>query len=167
MQSDLFMYAVATIKDSIQNKSKCNFEVVEEFSENKNQIKVAVTDIFQTTNDKTGQRIIVDEIMYEVPTQYEMHLSILFNGKKQEEVLSALGKVAVLFKDNNSFECGEYNWHGNDLNRFFLEPVIKKTAEQSNNYLHLDYKIELQLNSVKEGHFNRVEKKILNANQIK
>lgn len=167
MQSDVFMYVLKTVKDSIKKNIKTDFAVVDAFSENKNQIRVYIKDLFQVSNDKTGQRIIYNEIRYEVPAQYEMRLCIEFNGQKTEEVLSALGQVAVYFKDNNSFECGDYNWHGNDLNRFFLEPVIRKEAVNGNKYLDLDYKIELGLNSVKEEHFTRVEKKVLNANQIK
>lgn len=166
MQSDLFMYALRTVKDSIRKNIKCGFEVVEEFEDSKNQIKVSVTDLYQAANDKNGQRIAVADSLFEAPARYEMCFSVLFNGRKMEDVLSALGEVAVYFKDNNSFDCGDYNWHGNDLKKFFIEPVIRKDAVKGNDKLHLDYKIELQLNSVKEEHFRRVEKKILNTNQI-
>ena len=101
MQSDVFMYVLKTVKDSIKRNIKTDFAVVDAFSENKNQIRVYIKDLFQVSNDKTGQRIIYNEIRYEVPAQYEMRLCIEFNGQKTEEVLSALGQVAVYFKDNN------------------------------------------------------------------
>lgn len=167
MQSDIFKYVVLYIKNSLSKDSKIKCDIVDEFSEKHDrQLKIEIIDLFQSSNDKTGQKIIVNEKLYEVPAQYIMFLRISFSGKKLEEVLSLYGQVAVYFKDHNNFECGEYNWHGNELNKIFLEPVIRKEPINS-EYLHLDYRIELQLNSNKGTDFVRVEKKVLNANQIK
>lgn len=169
MQSDLFKYAIETIKNALKENAGGKYDVVEEFSDQgKNQIRLSVADIFQSTNDKTGQRIIVDEIRYEVPAEFVMVLRISFAGKSLEDVLSNLGFVAVYFKDHNFFECGEYNWHGNEINKFFLEPIVRREIVNNNNgYLYLDYRLELHLNSVKEEKFVRVEKKVLSSNQIK
>lgn len=168
MQSDIFKHVIETVKKSLTEASGKLYKIVDGFTTDKsNQIKIAVTDIFQIANDKTGQRIIVDEVRYEVPTQFVMNLRILFSGKTLEDTLSILGYVAAYLKDNNNFECGEYNWHGNDINRFFLEPVIRRESVINGENLYLDYKIELQLNSTKVENFVRVEKKDLRSNQIK
>lgn len=167
MQSDIFMYVISCIKTNLQKISGSKFVITDEFTTaNKPQIKIDVLDLFQSSNDKTGQKIIVDEKLYEAPAQYVLVLRILFDGKKIEEKLSAYGTVAAFFKDNNNFDLGEYNWHGNTTTRFYVEPVIRKDFNK-NEYLHLDYRIELQLNSNKEEKFVRVEKKVLNTNQIK
>lgn len=167
MQSDIFKYALIKIKDSLKEIGDKSFTVVENLSEGKNQVQVSVSDVFQCSNDKTGQRIIVGESRYEVPAQYIMILKLTFTGKSLEDKLSILGQVAAFFKDNNSFECGEYNWHGNESNAFFIEPVIRREANYNNKDLFLEYKIEIQVNSTKEEQFSRVKEKILNTNQIK
>lgn len=167
MQSDIFKYVVTCIKDSLIKDSNIECNIVENFSDDiDKQIKIDVVDIFQTSNDKTGQRIIVDEKLYEVPAQYVMYLKLSFSGKTLEDVLSLYGQVAVYFKDHNNYECGEYNWHGNELNKIFLEPIVRRDPNNG-EYLHLDYRIEVQLNSINGTEFVRVEKKNLNANQIK
>lgn len=167
MQSDIFKYAVSTLKETLIKFPELKCEVVDEFVDGKsNQVKLDVIDLFQCANDRTGQKIIVNEKMVDVPTQFVMILRISFSGKNLEENLSNYGRVAVFFKDNNSFECGDFGWYGNENGRFFVEPVIRRESH-CNEYLHLDYRIDLQLNSVKTEKFTRVEKKILNANQIK
>lgn len=167
MQSDIFKYVVETIKKSLTKNSENKFTVVDELIVDKknNQVKVDVTDIYQTSNDKTGQRIIVDEKRYEVPTQFVMNIQISFAGKNLEEELSIIGLVAVILKDNSVFNCDEYNWHGNDLNKFFVEPIVRKTPLECGK-IHLDYRVEVQLNSRKGESFTRVEKKDLSAKQI-
>lgn len=167
MQSDIFKYVVQSIKNKLEEKSEKRFQIVEEISEGKgkNQVKVDVVDIFQSTNDKTGQRIIIDEQQYEVPTQYVMEVSISFKGKDLEETLSVIGLVAAILKENSVYECGEYNWHGNDLNKFFIEPIIRNTFKET-NILHLDYRVEVQINSRNGERFTRVEKKVLTSKQM-
>lgn len=168
MQSDIFKYVITCIKENLQKVSGTQFTITTEFTAaNKPQIKIDVIDLFQCSNDKTGQKVIVNEKMYEVPAQYILIMRILFAGKKLEEILSAYGSVAAFFKDNNNFDLGEYNWHANTTTRFYVEPVIRKDFNDKSEYLHLDYRIELQLNSNKEEKVVRVEKKVLNTNQIK
>ncbi len=168
MQSDIFKYAINCITDTLKTNADGHFSVTADFTKTeKPQVRINVIDIFQSSNDKTGQKIIVDEKLYEVPAQYVLMVRISFAGAAMEEVLSAYGFVATYFKDHNSFDLGEFNWHGNTTSKFFLEPVIRREFSDKTDYLHLDYKIELQLNSVKPEKFARVEKKVLNANQIK
>lgn len=169
MQSDIFKFVISCIKENLSSVSKGIYVITNSFSPDSAEIemKIDVIDLFQSSNDKTGQRIIVDEKMYEVPAQYSLILRISFAGKSLEEILSAYGFVAAYLKDHNSFELQEYNWHGNTLTKFFLEPVIRKEIEYKNEYLHLDYRIELQLNSTKAENFVRVEKKVLDLNRIK
>lgn len=169
MQSDIFKYAFSVIKNKLQENSSGKYVVVDDFSseDKTTQVKLAVTDLFQAANDKIGQRIIIEEKMYEAPALYIMNLRIIFSGKSQEEILSVYGLIAAYFKVHNTYDCGEYNWHGNDKGKFFVEPVIRKESENYNDYLHLDYRIELKINSTKAENFVRVEKKNLSANQIK
>lgn len=168
MQSDIFKHAFSVIKNKLQENSSDKYVIVDDFSsEEKPQVKLVVTDLFQAANDKIGQRIIIEEKMYEAPALYVMNLRIIFSGKSQEEILSAYGLIASYFKVHNMYDCGDYNWHGNDKGKFFLEPVIRKEPENYNGYLYLDYRIELKINSTKAESFARVEKKNLSANQIK
>lgn len=167
MQSDIFKYVIQSIKDRLEKESEKRFQIVDDILENKgrNQVKIDVLDIFQSSNDKTGQRIIVDEKRYEVPAQYVMQVSISFKGKNLEETLSTLGFVASILKDNSVYECNEYNWHGNDLNKFFLEPIVRNSFKET-NILHLDYRVEVQINSRNGESFTRVEKKNLDSKQM-
>ena len=168
MQSDIFKYVITCIKENLEKHSEGQFLVTNDFSTaNKTQVKIKVIDLFQCSNDKTGQTIVVGERRYEAPAQYVLVLRILITGKSEEDILSTYGNIAVFFKDNNNFDLGDYNWHGNTVSRFYLEPLIRNDFIENSEYLHLDYRIELQLNSGKEEKFVRVEKKVLNTNQIK
>lgn len=168
MQSDIFKYVIQTLKKELSATSDVKFSIVDEFSKNpKNEVRFLVTDIFQTSNDKTGQRIIVDELRYEVPALYQMRIRVLIHAPLLEDALSLFGYVAVFFKDNTVYECNEYNWHGNDLNKFILEPVVRRdSSENFSGDLYLDYRVEVQLNSLKGEKFVRVEKKDLSSKQI-
>lgn len=168
MQSDIFKYVIQTLKKNLSTASEIKFSIVDDFSKNpKNEVKFLVTDIFQTSNDKTGQRIIVDELRYEVPALYQMRIRVLIRAPLLEDALSLFGYVAVFFKDNTVYECNEYNWHGNELNKFILEPVVRRdSSENFSGDLYLDYRVEVQLNSLKGESFVRVEKKDLSAKQV-
>ena len=168
MQSDIFKYVIQTLIKELSAASDVKFSIVDEFSKNpKNEVRFLVTDIFQTSNDKTGQRIIVDELRYEVPALYQMRIRVLIRAPLLEDALSLFGYVAVFFKDNTVYECNEYNWHGNDLNKFILEPVVRRdSSENFSGDLYLDYRVEVQLNSLKGEKFVRVEKKDLSSKQI-
>ncbi|MGN0384109.1 MAG: hypothetical protein ACI4DS_07555 [Eubacterium sp.] len=169
MQSDIFKFVIQSLKQNLSNASDFSFSIVDEISKDKSekQIQFTVIDIFQTTNDKTGQRIIVDECRYEVPALYEMRIRVNIFAPQLEELLSLFGYVAVFFKDHTVYECAEYNWYGNEISKFILEPVIRK--ETINTFIdtfHLDYRVEVQLNSLKGEQFVRVEKKELNAKRF-
>ena len=169
MQSDIFKYVIQALKQSLSTASDIPFSIVNEISKEKaeNQIQFNVTDIFQTTNDKTGQRIIVDEQRYEVPAMYEMRLRVSIFAPELEDKLSLFGYVAVFFKDHTVYECGEYNWHGNEINKFILEPIVRMDCSCGfTDSFYLDYRVEVQLNSLKGESFVRVEKKELGAKQI-
>ncbi len=168
MQSDIFKYVIQTLKKNLSTANELEFSIVDDFSnELKNEVKFVVTDIFQTTNDKTGQRIIVDELRYEVPALYQMRIRVLIHAPVLEDALSLFGYIAVFFKDNTVYECNEYNWHGNELNKFILEPVVRRdSSENFSEGLYLDYRVEVELNSLKGESFVRVEKKDLSAKQV-
>ena len=54
-----------------------------------------------------------------------------------------------------------------DLNKFILEPVVRRnSSENFSGDLYLDYRVEIQLNSLKGEKFVRVEKKDLSSKQI-
>ena len=169
MQSDIFKYVIQALKESLSTASDIPFSIVNEISKDKaeSQIQFNVTDIFQTTNDKTGQRIIVDEQRYEVPAMYEMRVRVSMFAPVLEDALSLFGYVAVFFKDHTVYECGEYNWHGNEINKFILEPIVRRDSTGGfNDFFYLDYRVEVQLNSLKGETFVRVEKKDLSAKQV-
>ena len=169
MQSDIFKYVIQSLKSNLSTASNAEFSIVEKIEkENQTkQIEFEVLDIFQTANDKTGQRIIVDELRYEVPAYYEMRVRVKMYAPKLEDMLSLFGMVAVFFKDNVVYECNEYNWHGNEINKFILEPVVRReSCKKFDEALFLDHRVEVQLNSRKGEQFVRVEKKDLSAKQV-
>jgi len=167
-QSDIFKYVLTTISENYEKSLDKNSEIVEQFIENskKCQIKFDVSDIYQTSNDKTGQRIVIDNQRYEVPTQYAMIIKISFDGACLD-VLSTIGKTAAFFKDNSVYDLKEYDWHGNTTHKFFLEPVIRQSKKDSIcDKLYLEYKVEVQINSTKPESFTRVEKRDIRNNFI-
>lgn len=169
MQSDIFKFVVQSLKQSLSNASDFSFSIVDEILKDKSekQIQFTVTDIFQTANDKTGQRIIVDGCIYEVPALYEMRIRVNIFAPQLEELLSLFGYVAVFFKDHTVYECTEYSWHGNEISKFILEPIIKKEAINTfADKFYLDYRVEVQLNSLRGEQFVRVEKKDLSVKQF-
>ena len=170
MQSDIFKYVIQSLKKSLSASDEVKFTIVDDIQtdKNENQIKFDVTDIFQTANDKTGQRIVINEQRFEPPAIYEMCIKVSCFAPKLEDALALFGFVAVFFKDHSVYECGEYNWYGNTVNKFILEPVVRRESkEKSSDSYDLDYRVEVQLNSVKGESFVRVEKKDLRSNMIK
>ena len=98
---------------------------------------------------------------------YEMRVRVSMFAPVLEDALSLFGYVAVFFKDHTVYECGEYNWHGNEINKFILEPIVRRDSTGGfNDFFYLDYRVEVQLNSLKGESFVRVEKKELGAKQF-
>ena len=133
----------------------------------KNDIcKLKVKDICQTACDKNGQKIIVDEQMYEQPAMFEMCLSIGFVGDDYIEMLRKYCEIAVFLKDNPAIERGdEFKWHGMTGNVVFLEPVVRKLDsadkkdKKADEKIELLYKVGFGLNSQKAFGFKRIEKR--------
>lgn len=132
----------------------------------KENCKVSVKDICQTACDKNGQRIIVNEQMYEQPTMFEMCLSIGFEGEDYGEMLRKYCEIAVFLKDNPTIEIEEEcKWHGMTGNVVFLEPIVRKLdleeqkEKKADEKIELLYKVEFSLNSQKSFEFKRIEKR--------
>lgn len=127
------------------------------------EISIKIEDILQTQLYNTGETIIVDEKMYELPSHFKMYFSIVFKSENIYDLLSAFGQVAVLFKDNPEIDITGYSWHGENSNTIYLEPNInnqqKKQHTESITTLNLSYAIEFALNSEKSRDFKRVEKR--------
>ncbi len=128
-------------------------------------IYLTVTDICQMVQDKTGQRIVVDEKMYELPSLVGLLFAINIIGKTYNSVLETAGNIISALKDKNIFDAGEYSWHGNSENKIFFEPVIrnitgsKYTAPGAMPSLVLEYRLDAGINSLRGKEFKRVEKR--------
>ena len=98
------------------------------------EISIKIEDILQTQLYNTGETIIVDEKMYELPSYFKMYFSIVFKSENIYDLLSAFGQVAVLFKDNPEIDITGYSWHGENSNTIYLEPNINNQQKKQNIY---------------------------------
>ena len=132
--------------------------------------RVEVTDLCQFSQDKNGQRIVVDELLYEMPSMFAMSIAVTVSAESYPAALEAAGSIAAIVKDNNVIAAGECNWHGNDGLRMFIEPAIRGLvpagARQAPTIpaIRLEYVIEAGINSLKGERFTRVEKRDVRTN---
>lgn len=136
------------------------------------EMSVIVKDICQCMQDRTGQKIIVNEHQYELPAVYVMGIAIQFQSKDIEALLQAYGEIAVIIKDNPELNISSYEWHKCTSSKIYLEPVIRKlNFDKDSNIdgvckLELLYSIEFSLNSQKTYEFKRVEKREIHSVHI-
>ncbi len=169
MQSDIFRYVLKTISTNYKEYLNDKVMLVDSFNEpeKKCQVCFRVTDIYQIANDKRGQKIVVGNQRYDVPTQFAMRIRLEFLAADQLELLSVMGQTAVFFKDNAVYELNEYDWHGNVSHKFFIEPVIRSTEYTENfKILFFEYRVEVQINSIKSERIVRVEKRDIRSNFV-
>ncbi len=125
---------------------------------------ISVSDFAQIAQDKNGEKVFVEEQMFPAPTFMAFILSIEIRAEQYPDVLEAAGYIVRYFKDNNTFEAGDYNWHDNTSNTVYIEPVIREpcinvTRNRSfSAVITLEYRIEAAINSEKGGTFKRVQK---------
>lgn len=131
---------------------------------------VSVVDICQLAQDKNGQRIVIDERRYELPALYALVSRVNLGGADWGLVLSAAGAVARGLKDGPVIELGEYNWHGNQGGRTFIEPIVRASrtvnGPPSGPAASLEYRIEAGVNSGIGEEFKRVEKRDLRTERM-
>ncbi len=131
---------------------------------------VVVTDLCQFAQDKNGQRIVVDELLFEMPSMFAMSFTVTVSAASYAIALEAAGTIAAMVKDNNVIAVDECNWHGNDGLRMFIEPAIRGIVPAGNGASYtvptvkLEYVIEAGINSLKGNRFTRVEKRDIRAN---
>jgi hypothetical protein len=131
---------------------------------------LAVSDIAQTIQDKNGEKVFIKEgnlpeQQFSAPTYMGFVLTIIMHAEKYQDVLETAGYIVRYFKDNNSFEAEEYNWHGNTNNTIHMEGIIREPEinqrknDQSLPFLTLEYRLEAAINSEKSGLFKRVQER--------
>jgi hypothetical protein len=128
------------------------------------RVRLGVSDLCQTAQDKSGQRIIAGELSYETPARFAMTLSVRGEARSWPALLEAMGCAARFFKDNPSVEAADCAWHGSGEGRVFLEPVLRQPAAAGSPAgeplsLTLYYRVEAALNSEKAEAFRRVQKR--------
>ncbi|MBN1616866.1 MAG: hypothetical protein JW875_06090 [Spirochaetales bacterium] len=127
------------------------------------RVSLSVCDICQIVQDKNGQRIIVDEVRYELPSIVSMSLAVVIEGSGYPEILGASGAIIAYMKDNPIIEVKDHNWHGNDIGRVYVEPFIRSPSASYKvsgmPCVVLDYRLEVGINSNKGEVFKRVEKR--------
>lgn len=133
-------------------------------------VQFGIVDICQEMLDKSGQYVFVDEKEYKVPSFFDICFSITVSGKNIKKVLDSYAKIAVYFKDNNTIDIKEWNWHENPTDKIYLEPVVRPLKTDADfeasgiTKLELRFRTEFALNSENGRGFKRVEQKIINSN---
>jgi hypothetical protein len=138
----------------------------------KAKVFMSVSDIAQISQDKNGEKVFIDEEQFPAPTYLAFILAINISAEKYQDILETCGYIVHYFKDNNFFEAGVYNWHGNTNKNMYIEGIIRKpdiNRTVNHQYLPLvtlEYRIEAAINSKKGEKFKRVEEREIRGNQI-
>lgn len=133
-------------------------------------VQFGVVDICQEIMDKSGQYVFVDEKEFKVPSFFDICFSITISGNNINKILDSYAKIAVYFKDNNTINIKEWNWHENPTEKIYLEPIIRplKVDADSNTSgftkMELRFRTGFALNSENGRGIKRVEQKIINSN---
>lgn len=135
------------------------------------QFSIVITDLCQLLQDKNGQRIIVDERRYELPSLFAMLARVEVVSESWNRCLIAAGYICGYMKDHAVVELGDYNWHGNIGGRTFFEPLIRDVHQsgafvQDEGHIYLEYRIEAGINSSLGEEFKRVEKRDLRTEKM-
>lgn len=144
--------------------------VVSPKSETDASVYVGISDICQLCPDKNGEKVEVDEILFETPAQIGCILFITITSKFHPVLLETAGSIIQYFKDNNAIIVQDYKWHGENEGKIYIEPLIRKLEPQRMSKAHdmpvvtLEYQIEMGINSLKGTPFKRVEKPIIKGN---
>ena len=123
-------------------------------------VQTDICDICQLQSDKTGQRIVVKDVLYDLPTVVVYIVGI-----------QAAGSIIAFFKDNPVIPLDSFNWHGSTTKNLFIESVVRNPEPKfaQTNLLpavHLQYKLEAGINSEKAESFKRVEKRDIRSKTI-
>jgi hypothetical protein len=136
------------------------------------EVYLGISDLCQLYTDKNGQKVEMDEMIFEVPARVGCILFMTIISRTYPSLLETAGWLIQYFKDNNAIQLEDYKWHGENEGKIFIEPVIRKPEllrrPQSNDLpaIILEYQLEVGINSQKGVSFKRVEKKILKGNII-
>lgn len=139
----------------------------------KNEVIVAsdICDLCQLQSDKTGQRIAVDEALFDLPTIVVYTVGIHIYARSYARALQAAGSIIAFLKDTTVIPLEAYNWHGNTSQNLFIEPCVRNinTNIQTNALpiIHLLYKIESGINSERGMPFKRVEERDIRSKKMK
>lgn len=157
--SKLYGVANGALDEKVKNKGTMVF--------------LGVSDFAQVSQDKNGEKVFVDERQFPAPTYTAFILTILVTSEQYQDVLETIGFIIRYFKDNNTFDAGDYNWHGNTGSSIYMEPVIREpivnrtVSSQSLPSLTLEYRIEAAINSEKGGEFRRVQTRDIRSKTVK
>lgn len=133
-------------------------------------VQFGIVDICQEMMDKSGQCLFVDEKEYKVPSFFDICFNITISGSDIKKVLDSYAKIAVHFKDNNTINIKEWNWHENPTDKIYIEPVIRPLKVDADvDYsdfikMELRFRTGFALNSEHGREIKRVEQKIINSN---
>jgi hypothetical protein len=140
-------------------------------SKYKSCVFMEVSDISPLSQAKNSERIVINENHYESPTSIGFIISLSVISDNYFELLESLGAIVRYFKDNNTILAKEeFNWHGNESGKIYIEPFLHKPGEKyrptatDHPSLSLEYYIEVAINSENGTPFRRVEKYEIHGN---
>jgi hypothetical protein len=128
-----------------------------------------ILDICQISQDKNGQKIMVEDIAFEAPTRVGCIIAFDVVGGNYPDILETIGALIRYFKDNNTIVIDTFSWHGNDEKIAYIEPIVgepdgRRGLVQTPMSLSLKYTIEIGINSEKGTPFRRVEARKIQGN---
>jgi hypothetical protein len=135
-------------------------------------VYLGISDLCQLYPDKNGQKIEVNEMLFEAPARVGCIFFLKIISETYPPLLETAGKLIQYFKDNNTIQLEDYKWHGENEGKIFIEPVIRKPENsgrfQSHDFpvITLEFQLEIGINSLKGVSFKRVEKKVLSGKII-
>jgi hypothetical protein len=124
-------------------------------------VRVSVSDVSQIATDRNGERVVVDERMYDAPTRIGCVVALTVSASRYTDALATLGSLIKYFKEHNTLEAGDFNWHGNTDGMIYLEPLIRSPERRplvESPALTLEYRFEVGINAERSDPVHRVER---------
>ena len=144
--------------------------------EPKNEVEAivcpGVSDVSQVFIDKNGEKVVMDEMLFEAPAQIGCILSLTIIAKTYPPLLETVGLLIQYFKDNNVVLLEDYKWHGEDEGKIVIESVVRAPEPRKESIYHdypaltIQFLMEMGINSLKGTPFKRVEKAAVRGNLI-
>ena len=162
-QTDIFSLVFERVKQKVENLTN-EKEMSKLIKTLDSKYEIDINDISQFMVDKNGEKVVLDEKLYEAPSYYQMIVAIKVFGKTLSSVLRLYGMIARYIKDEPKIDISDCNWMMSGTNSAYMDSVVgspnpdRNSRDEDGNYNYvLRYEIIVGLNSHNAKEFVRVK----------